>query len=556
MITKLEKQKKLERMKELVKRIRYYDYMYYIRTCPVVTDKQYDKEREELEMIEATYPDEILPDSPSNYVGFFVNFTDKTHLHEVKMLSLKKAKTEEEILSFINKYKEHGIIGEIKIDGVSLSIEYNNGIIVGAYTRGDGNIGSDITGHVSNILDIPLNIPDNRNIIVRGEIYMTDENAKKASNFSNRISSRNIAAGILNQKNIQYTSLLNFFAYNVFLSNGENITNTYIKTLQLLKDYNFRICEFFHKIDNNLSEFLLSARQFIKKCSWRADGVVFKINNLSIVKDLGSSKRFPLGALCYKFETSSCDSKIKYITWNVGRTGILTPVAEILPIILSDTTISKVNLHNYKYIIENKIGINSIVKIKKAGDITPYIEEVITTEKYVFPDICKECKSKLEITSTDLICRNINCFQRILENLLYFCRKLKIKEMGPSSLSIIINTINVKNCFDILNLSNISRTPHEKISQKNWSKIINQIDKIKNDFPSIVKAYPFTNINSNYIELIIPHLKEILKYSYDIIYNKLLEIGIPNTTASNLAGDLTKNTTDLLKILEYCNYNN
>jgi DNA ligase (NAD+) len=583
---------KFRQLQYLKEKIKFYDYMYFVRNTSIISDESYDTLRKELYKLEESQDNYYDPFSPSNYVGYLPETSNKNNLL-IKMKSLKKANTFQEIELFFLKHKNLGIFAEIKIDGVSVSLEYNNGIFIGASTRGDGDIGQNISNYIPYINDIPLSLslsPSHQiitdHIVITGEVFLKEENTKefllKNKIIKNSVNSkRNMAAGILSQKNFSNGSFLSFFPYSfdrIFNKNitdnnicdikknqsneyNENLNNNYksfcetqSQNIQTLKQLGFQTCDTFLEIQKteDISLFFNEAKKLKQNSSWDMDGIVLKVNDKNQCQILGGTKRYTLSAIAFKFDNPSDLTKILNIIWQVGRSGILTPVAEIQPITISGSVINRVSLHNIQQIIKKKIGINSLVVIEKAGDIIPYIKEVCSLgDDILFPTYCPKCNDFLQSQNEELFCINEKCIGRIIEKLLYFCKKIKIENLGPATMEYLIKSFDFFHCGDLFKIIKIPEAPKEGIGEKNWNKISTSIKKAIQNKKFILCSLPYYNISSKFIDMIVDELEDCYKNNncFSEIVRK--KENIPEKTKINLINNLISMKEEIIVVLKF-----
>lgn len=441
-----------DRISLLVAKIRHYDYMYYIENKSIISDYDYDLLRLELENLEEQYPHLREINSPTQTIGFYHKseiFTSKKHLHP--MLSLKNTYLIEDIIDFIDKNFLLPVVLEPKIDGVSISLHYSQGHLISSLLRGDGSEGEDVTENILYVKDILKIISLMEDIEIRGELYINKENfinlnKERNKNMEKQLqNSRNGTSGLIRQRNKynEYLSYISFVPYNILKKNGKFFHNTQIKTLTTLKSLGFKKQNYILCKERNLIE--KEIQKIYEKISSVVDidGIVIKTNDLDKMANLGSTSRHPLGAIAYKFSSETKEVKIKEIIWQVSRNGKLTPVSNIEPVLLGGAKISKVTLHNKEFLRKNKIGIGSIILIERVGAAVPQIKSVITpTTTLIKITHCPSCNNTIEETDFNYICINKNCTERMVEQLIYFCKSLKIKGLGTKAIEELTKQIN------------------------------------------------------------------------------------------------------------------
>ena len=472
-LTLLEANKEIS---ELIKMIRYYDDMYYNYNKSIISDVEYDKLRLRLNEIETRYPVLKNSNSPSNSIGAPIKSNKfKSVQHSIPMLSLSNTFNKEDIYKFIEKAKKYLKLNENvfdycfeqKIDGVSLSIIYNNGTLQTASTRGDGYVGEDITNNVLQINNIPKNIGNIDGIVeVRGEVYMPIStfhelnNNNKDKTFS---TTRNAASGSLRHLDSSVTASRNlmFFAYYINSNNNEINPSTQIEVLELLKKLKFDVCNYEH--GNTIEQFIDYCdriQQIRNTLDYEIDGTVLKINSLAIQKKLGFVGRNPRHSLAYKFPAAQAITVINNIEINVGRTGKLTPVAILDPINIQGSIISKVTLHNFKEIQNKKLSIGDEIIIERSGDVIPKIVGIHKKNNnpmIEIPIACPYCGSSLiQIDdSIDIFCPNhYSCPEQAIRYIIYFVSKqcFDIDGLGNKQVKELYDIGLVKNPIDLFKL--------------------------------------------------------------------------------------------------------
>ena len=413
-------EKKIEALRE---QIRGHDYKYYVLAQPAIGDREYDKLIKELETLEAEHPELITPDSPTQRVGSDLTKDFKPVEHKIPMLSLSNTYSEEELFDFDRRVKDGLPEGEkveylveLKIDGASVSINYVNGVLRTAATRGDGTVGEEITNNVRTINSVPLKVKKDSSIKyklndfeVRGEIFMNIKAFEKLNKereingekiFANP---RNSTAGTLKLQDPKIVALrpLNTFLYSL-ISPGDKLKSQE-ENLTILKKLGFKVNEHYRKC-KSIEEVIQICQRFEKlrdELEYEIDGAVIKVNSIDQQNKLGSIAKAPRWAVAFKFKSKQTTTKIKDITWQVGRTGAVTPVAELGPKFLAGSTISRATLHNFDEIERKDIRVGDTVIIEKGGDVIPKVVEVVLNErpsnskKTKPPEKCPVCNSKL-----------------------------------------------------------------------------------------------------------------------------------------------------------------
>ncbi len=503
----------VKRIAELRSLINEYDYRYYVLAEPSISDKEYDLLIKELEQLESLHPELITPDSPTQRIGKDLTKDFKPVQHNVPMLSLANTYNEDELFDFDRRVRE-GLpsdevveyVVELKIDGVSISIIYKDGKFLYAATRGDGTTGEDVSANVKTIKSIPLYLKDYdrldynlENIEVRGEIFMSIEDFKKLNKaretkgeklFSNP---RNSSAGTLKLQNPQIVSSrpLNIFIYSLF-SDDEKIT-THFKSLQLLKKLGFKVNPE-TKLCRNIKEVLEVCRSLEEKRNqlpYEVDGTVVKVNSYKQQRILGSIAKSPRWAVAFKFQAKQAFTTLNDITWQVGRTGTVTPVAELEPVFLAGSTISRATLHNFDEIQRKDIRIGDKVVIEKGGDVIPKVVAVVLSERdksitqTAPPENCPVCNSLLYKPEGEVAfyCENSECPAQIKGRLEHFAARgaMDIDGLGESLINQFVDLGLLKTVADIYYLKEKRDTliNIERLGEKSVDNLLASIEKSK-----------------------------------------------------------------------------
>ncbi len=464
-----------ERYLELIKIINEADYNYHTLDNPTITDQEYDNYLRELYKIEEEHPEIVRSDSPSHRAGGQVLDEFKKVVHSIPMLSLSNVFNEEEIRQFDERIKKEGIVpkyvAELKIDGLSVSLNYRNGKLVSAATRGDGTVGEDITNNVKTIKTVPLTINKPIDIEVRGEIYISkkrfeeinkERREKGLDEFQN---CRNLAAGSIRQldSSIAASRKLDCFIYH--LPNPEDYgIKTHYEALEFMKDLGFKVNPN-NRLINNIDELLEFIREKGEKresLSYDIDGIVIKLNNLNEQKIMGFTAKYPRWATAYKFPATEVLTKLEDIIFTVGRTGQITPNAVLSPVLVQGSTIRRATLHNDDDVKEKDLKIGDIVSIRKAGDVIPEVVESIKSRRtgcekdFVMIDKCPICGSTLvkKEGQVDYYCMNPNCDARHMEGLIHFVDRhaMNINGLGERIIEDFYNMGFIRSITDIYHL--------------------------------------------------------------------------------------------------------
>ena len=495
----------LEEAKLIAKKYReeieYHNKKYYEEDAPEIDDFEYDKLVRNLEELEERFPELLKQSSPTQKVGGKASQKFSPVVHEVKMESLHDSFSMEEIIAFEKKVrvavKSPKYVVEPKIDGLSVSVEYQNGKLVRASTRGDGFVGEDITENILTISSLPKKISSDVSYLeVRGEVFMSKENFLNLTKYqeSEGLKSfknpRNAAAGSLRQKDSRITASrnLDIFIFNIQKIDGKEF-KSHKESLEFLKNLSLPVVPMCTECEN-IEEILREIERIgnIKlELPYQTDGAVVKLDLLKERDLLGSTSKFPRWAEAFKYPPEEKKTKLLDIEINVGRTGVLTPVGILNPIFVSGSTISRVVLHNQDFISEKDIRIGDEVVIRKAGEIIPEIVKVYShkenSEQFVFPKVCPSCKSEVVKVEGEvaLRCVNMDCPAQLLRNLIHFVSKgaMDIDGLGETIVKNMVSQNIIKSAHDIYNLKLEDISSMERMGDKSAENLINSIEKSK-----------------------------------------------------------------------------
>ena len=439
-------------MKELVELLNRYAYEYYTKDAPSVSDSEYDQLYRELVELETAHPDEILPESPTHRVGGVVLKGFTKYQHQYPLYSLQDAFSREELEAFDQRVRKEfpsiSYVCELKIDGLSISLTYENGVLVTGATRGDGSVGEDITENLKRVKDIPLVLPEPVNITVRGECYMPRASFDRVNQIRQEngepefANPRNAAAGTLRQLDTKIVAKRNLatFLYQEVSPTDQSSQEGVLEKLARLG--------FVVNQERVLAEDMEQIWDFIQKVAqlredlpYDIDGIVIKVNDLAVQEELGFTVKAPKWAVAYKFPAEEKESKILSVDWTVGRTGVVTPTANLTQVQLAGTTVSRATLHNVDYIAEKDIHQDDTVIVYKAGDIIPAVLRVVKDKRVsdqalAIPTHCPSCQSELLHFEDEVALRCINplCPAQIKEGLNHFASRdaMNITGLGPA----------------------------------------------------------------------------------------------------------------------------
>lgn len=486
-------------MNELVSLLNQYAKEYYTQDNPTVSDSQYDQLYRELVELEEQHPENILPNSPTHRVGGLVLEGFEKYQHEYPLYSLQDAFSKEELIAFDKRVKAEfptaAYMAELKIDGLSVSLTYVNGVLQVGATRGDGNIGENITENLKRVHDIPLHLDQSLDITVRGECYLPKEsfeaiNIEKRANGEQEFANpRNAAAGTLRQLNTGIVAKRKLATF-LYQEAGPTQKETQDDVLKELESYGFSVNH--HRLISSSMEKIWDFIQTIEKdrvsLPYDIDGIVIKVNSLAMQEELGFTVKAPRWAIAYKFPAEEKEAEILSVDWTVGRTGVVTPTANLTPVQLAGTTVSRATLHNVDYIAEKDIRIGDTVVVYKAGDIIPAVLNVVMSKRnqqevMLIPKLCPSCGSELVHFEDEVALRCINplCPNQIKERLAHFASRdaMNITGFGPSLVEKLFDAHLIADVADIYRLSIEDLLTLDGIKEKSATKIYHAIQSSK-----------------------------------------------------------------------------
>lgn len=491
-----------DKIDSLRKTLRYHSDRYYNDDAPEIEDYEYDMMMRQLKQLEEEYPEYDAPDSPTKRVGGRADNSFESVEHTVRMESLQDAFSKEEIFDFDNRVKNSGInahyVVEPKIDGLSVSLEYVNGVFSRGSTRGDGNIGEDVSANLKVIHNIPLKLNHALPYIeVRGEVYMPKKSFEKVVDrqlingekpFKNP---RNAAAGSLRQKDsaVAATRGLDIFVFNIQQIEGKEL-NSHKESLDYLKELGFNTIPFYERVDDIQTAFSKVSQIGEKRgeLEYDIDGAVIKVDDFSQRELLGSTAKYPKWAVAFKYPPEEKQTEILDIEITVGRTGKLTPTAILQSVHLAGTTVSRATLYNQDFINEKGINVGDIVTVRKAGDIIPEVlclNEKRSNGNFVFPTECPSCHQKVvrEEGEADIRCINPECSAQLLRNLIHYCSRdaMDIEGLGPSIIETFVNEGMINNVSDIYHLDKDKIASLDGFKETSANNIIASVEKSKNN---------------------------------------------------------------------------
>ena len=519
-----------KRMNELVALLNRYATEYYTSDNPSVSDSEYDRLYRELVELETAYPDQVLADSPTHRVGGKVLDGFEKYSHQYPLYSLQDAFSREELEAFdarVRKEVAHPTyICELKIDGLSISLTYEKGILVAGATRGDGSIGENITENLKRVKDIPLTLPEELDITVRGECYMPRASfdqvnqARQENGESEFANPRNAAAGTLRQLDTAVVAKRNLATF-LYQEASPSTRDSQEKVLTHLEQLGFVVNpkRILAKNIDEVWNFIQEVGQERENLPYDIDGVVIKVNDLAGQEELGFTVKAPKWAVAYKFPAEEKEAQLLSVDWTVGRTGVVTPTANLTPVQLAGTTVSRATLHNVDYIAEKDIRKDDTVIVYKAGDIIPAVLRVVESkrvseEKLDIPTNCPSCDSDLLHFEDEVALRCINprCPAQIMEGLIHFASRdaMNITGLGPSIVEKLFAANLVKDVADIYRLKEEDFLLLEGVKEKSASKLYQAIQASKeNSAEKLLFGLGIRHVGSKASQLLLQHFHSI-----------------------------------------------
>ena len=519
-----------ERMNELVALLNRYATEYYTSDNPSVSDSEYDRLYRELVELEAAYPDQVLADSPTHRVGGKVLDGFEKYSHQYPLYSLQDAFSREELEAFDARVRKElpqpTYICELKIDGLSISLTYEKGILVSGATRGDGSVGENITENLKRVKDIPLTLPEELDITVRGECYMPRASfdqvnqARQENGEPEFANPRNAAAGTLRQLDTAVVAKRNLATF-LYQEASPSTRDSQEKVLEHLEQLGFVVNpkRILAQSIDEVWDFIQEVGQEREKLPYDIDGVVIKVNDLAGQEELGFTVKAPKWAVAYKFPAEEKEAQLLSVDWTVGRTGVVTPTANLTPVQLAGTTVSRATLHNVDYIAEKDIRKDDTVIVYKAGDIIPAVLRVVESkrvseEKLDIPTNCPSCDSQLLHFEDEVALRCINprCPAQIMEGLIHFASRdaMNITGLGPSIVEKLFAANLVKDVADIYRLKENDFLLLEGVKEKSASKLYQAIQASKeNSAEKLLFGLGIRHVGSKASQLLLQHFHSI-----------------------------------------------
>ena len=519
-----------EEMKQLREYLNQQSYLYYVLDAPVIPDYEYDRLNRRLEELEAAHPEEITPDSPTQRVGDKILEGFQTYSHPVPLESLQDVFNDEEVAEFCERMD--GELGsataysvEPKVDGLSVALEYRDGVFVRGATRGDGRVGEDVTENLRTIRSIPMTLPERLpRLIVRGEVYMSRAVFEELNGLRElrgqplMANPRNAAAGSLRQLDPKVCAerKLDIQVFNLQLAEGKEFLS-HSETLDYLATQHFKVIP--HKTITgigNVQAEIFRINDERMAYPFDIDGAVVKVNSLSDREKLGSTAKFPKWAVAFKYPPEKKPSKVLDIVIQVGRTGVLTPKAVLEPVRLAGTTVTNATLHNQDYIAEKDIRVGDTVLVQKAGEIIPEILEVDVSkrpegaEPFVFPDTCPVCGAPVsrDADGAAIRCTGAECPAQLLRNLTHFASRdaMDIEGLGPAVVQQLVDSGLVRNAADLYSLHAADVAKLDRMGEKSAENLIRAIEDSKaNDLAKLLYGLGIRQVGAKAAQVLSAH---------------------------------------------------
>ena len=536
-----------EEIFKLVALLNKYSYDYYVEDNPQISDTEYDTLYKQLEKLEQEYPEFILDNSPTQRVGDRVLDEFEKVIHKVPMLSLSNTFSIEDLRDFDSRISKLSsddsieYICELKIDGLAISINYENGKLVSAATRGDGMVGENVTENIKTIFSIPKTLKTKKSFEVRGEVYLPKKSFEllnKEREENNEVlfaNPRNAAAGSLRQLDSKITAKRRLSAFIYSVVGDENINSqkmalTVAADLGLPVNPNFKLC----KTIDEVVDYIMYWEEHKQDLPYEIDGIGIKVNSYSLQEEIGSTQKSPRWATAYKFPEEELATKLLDIELSVGRTGMITPVAVLNPINISGSTVSKASLHNKDIIDELDIHIGDMVVVKKAGEIIPKVVRVVeelrlaNSEKYVMPNICPSCESKTFTKEGDPFtrCLNPDCPEQNIRKIIHFASReaLNIEGLGDKVVATLYEKGIIKHTIDLFSLDRNKLVELERMGDKSVDNLLNAIENSKqSSLDKVIFALGILNVGKKAGKILAEYYKNLTNFSKATV-DELLEL--------------------------------
>lgn len=521
---------------QLCRQAEQHNFNYYVLDDPTIEDDEYDRLMRRIKEIEAENPEIVSESSPTQHVGGYAINTFEKVTHEVQMGSLQDVFSKGELYEFDERVKK--AVGkavycvEPKIDGLSVSLEYKDGVFVRGSTRGDGFVGEDITKNLKTIKSIPMELSEKIPFIeVRGEVYMPKADFEKLvrkqleNDEQPAKNPRNAAAGSLRQKDSRVTASrgLDIFVFNLQRIEGRELT-CHSESLDYMKSLGFNVIDGYKTFDNieDAVSRIMEIGENRQSYSYDIDGAVIKVDNFELRNELGSTAKVPKWAVAFKYPPEEKETKLLDIEINVGRTGALTPVAVFEPVWLAGTTVSRAVLHNQDYIDSKDIRIGDIIAVRKAGDIIPEVVRSVShaenSEPFIIPHICPVCHGKAERAEDEAVirCVNIDCPAQLLKNIEHFASRpaMNIDGLGEAVVKQLVENRLISTVADLYGLQQQDLEMLPGFAKVSASKLIANIENSKANSPDrLLFALGIKGIGQKNAQLLMKHFGSIEKLS-------------------------------------------
>lgn len=554
-----------QKIEQLRKTIRYHEHLYYVKTTSEISDYQFDQLYKELEQLEAEHPQLITPDSPTQRVGETAT-SFATIKHRVPMLSIDNSYSFTQIADWVARLEK--LVGrevfpvtvELKIDGVSASLHFDQGGFVAGSTRGNGIEGDMVSENLKTIRSLPLTIKSKFDMDIRGEIYIPRSrlpqiNKKRVDEGNEPFKNcRNLAAGTIKSLSPSVAAQrgLQLMVYGIAQA-SELGFKTHSQALKFLAEQGFKVNAAWKKCNNikEVSAFIEHVGKNIDQFDFDIDGIVIKVDSLALQDELGATNKAPRWMIAYKYPQQRAKTRLTDVVWQVGRSQ-LTPVAILEPVELCGTTVSRASLHNIDQIKDKDIKIGDNVMVEKAGYIIPYIVESVSVDRngnetnVSIPDHCPACSGPISIdsqadNSTQVRCLNINCQGVLSRRVIYFCSQLEIENIGPQLIERLLDNNLVNNIEDLFNLTTQKLSGLERMGEKSAEKIVANIDNAATQpLGKLISALGIANVGQVVGENIAAHYNNSIEQVFNCQYDELLEIeGVKDKVAQNVTDFFT-----------------
>lgn len=553
---------KIKRMEELVDELNVHVKNYYVLDNPTISDSEYDKLYDELVALEKE-TGTILPASPTQRVGGETLEGFNKFVHEVPLYSLDKSQTYEGIVSWVDEIKKEfpssTFSVEYKFDGLSIVVEYNNGLFVRAGTRGNGRVGEDVSEQAKTIKSIPLKIPFKGKLIVQGEGMITLSNLEKYNKIASEPlkNARNAVAGAIRNLNPKETAKrnLDLFAYSINYIEGKKF-NTQEEENEFLvkngfKTSNFlRICKSADEIINEIKK----VGEIKSSLDILMDGIVIKLNEIAPREEIGYTSKFPKWAIAYKYEPEEISTILNAVVWQVGRTGKLTPIAQVEPTVLGGAKVSRATLNNMGDIKRKNVKIGSRVFVRRSNEVIPEIlglaQELPNSKEIIPPTTCPCCGGELSEIGANLFCTNVDCQEQIIDSITHFCSKeaMNIDGLSEKTIKLLYEKLGLRKISDIYELKYEDLLNLKKFKETKANKLIKSIENSKNvTISSFIYALGIKNVGLKTAKDLVKNFKSFEKIKF-ASFDELMNVrDIGDIVAESIVGYF-KNEKNLREI--------